>query len=90
MLCCIFVDREDMARLAMGLLVLLLPSLGAFTALALAAIFLLDKGSRLLSASLALLLIMRPALAVAGTNLPLYVTAISLWLPHLRPGFPQI
>ncbi|HNX39814.1 MAG TPA: TIGR00297 family protein [Methanothrix sp.] len=78
-------DREDMARLAMGLLVLLLPSLGAFTVLPLAAIFLLDKGSRLLSASLALLLIMRPALAVTDTNLPLYVIAISFVAATFAP-----
>ncbi len=78
-------DREDLARLAIGLLVLLLPSLGAFTVIALAAFFLLDKRSRLLSASLALLLVMRSALAAADTNLPLYVIAISFVTATFAP-----
>ncbi len=74
-----------MARLAVGMLVLLLPGLGAFTVIPLAIIFLLDRGSRLLSASLAMLLIMRPALAVTGTNLPLYVIAISFVAATFAP-----
>jgi uncharacterized protein (TIGR00297 family) len=70
-------DRDDIARLVIGLMVLLLPSFGAFTVIALAAAFLLDRGSRLLSASLAMLIIMRPLLSLTETNLPLYVIAIS-------------
>ncbi|MCU0637086.1 MAG: TIGR00297 family protein [Methanothrix sp.] len=70
-------DRDDIARLVIGLMVLLLPSFGAFTVIALAAVFLLDRGSRLLSASLAMLIIMRPLLSLTETNLPLYVIAIS-------------
>lgn len=70
-------NRDDIARLVIGLMVLLLPSFGAFTVIALAAVFLLDRGSRLLSASLAMLIIMRPLLSLTETNLPLYVIAIS-------------
>lgn len=70
-------DRDDVARLVIGLMVLLLPSLGAYTVVPLAAVFLLDRGSRLLSASLAMLIIMRPLLSLTDTNLPLYVIAIS-------------
>lgn len=70
-------QREDVARLAIGLMALLLPYAQAFTVLPLAAAFFLDPGSRLLSASLAVLLIMRLALGVMHTNFPLYVIAIS-------------
>ncbi|HNQ54710.1 MAG TPA: hypothetical protein PKG66_04810, partial [Methanothrix sp.] len=69
--------REDAARLTIGLMVLLLPGFGAYTIIPLAAIFLLDRGTRLLSASLAMLLIMRPLLSLTDTNLPLYVIAMS-------------
>ncbi|MBN1236795.1 MAG: TIGR00297 family protein [Methanotrichaceae archaeon] len=78
-------EREDIARMAIGLLVLLLPSLGAFTVIPLAVVFLLDRGSRLLSASLALLLIMRPVLSLTDTNLPLYVIAISFVASTFAP-----
>jgi hypothetical protein len=70
-------QREDIARIAMGLMVLLLPYAGSFTVLPLAAVFLWDRNSRMLSASLAMLLILRPALSVTHINLPLYVIAIS-------------
>jgi len=69
--------REDIARAAIGLMALLLPYAGAFTVIPLAAAFLLDPGSRLLSASLALLLLMKPALSITHMSLPLYVIAIS-------------
>jgi uncharacterized protein (TIGR00297 family) len=78
-------EREDIARMAIGLMVLLLPSLGAFTVLPLAVVFLLDRGSRLLSASLALLLIMRPVLSLTDTNLPQYVIAISFVASTFAP-----
>jgi uncharacterized protein (TIGR00297 family) len=78
-------EREDIARMAIGLMVLLLPSLGAFTVLPLAVVFLLDRGTRLLSASLALLLIMRPVLSLTDTNLPLYVIAISFVASTFAP-----
>lgn len=78
-------EREDIARMAIGLMVLLLPYAGAFTVLPLAIVFFLDRGSRLLSASLVLLLIMRPALSLTDTNLPLYVIAISFVASTFAP-----
>jgi len=78
-------EREDIARIAIGLMVLLLPYAGAFTVLPLAAVFFLDRGSRLLSASLAMLLIMRTVLAITDTNLPLYVIAISFVASTFAP-----
>jgi len=78
-------EREDFARLAIGLMVLLLPSIGAFAVIALAVVFFLDRGSRLLSASLAMLLIMRPLLSLTDTNLPLYVIAISFVAATFSP-----
>ncbi len=77
--------REDAARLAIGFMALLLPYAGAFTLLPLAAIFLLDKGSRLLTATLGLLLIMRPILSLVETDLPLYVIAISFVASAFAP-----
>jgi len=78
-------EREDIARIAIGLMVLLLPYAGAFTVIALAAVFILDRGSRLLCASLAMLLIMRPALFLTDTNLPQYVIAISFVASTFAP-----
>ncbi len=77
--------REDIARIAIGLMVLLLPYAGAFTVVPLAAVFFLDRGSRLLCASLAMLLIMRPALFLTDTNLPQYVIAISFVASTFAP-----
>jgi len=78
-------EREDIARIAIGLMVLLLPYAGSFTVIPLAAVFLLDRGSRLLCASLAMLLIMRPALILTDTNLPQYVIAISFVASTFAP-----
>jgi uncharacterized protein (TIGR00297 family) len=78
-------EREDIARIAIGLMVLLLPYAGSFTVIPLAAVFLLDRGSRLLCASLAMLLIMRPTLILTDTNLPLYVIAISFVASTFSP-----
>ncbi len=78
-------EREDIARMAIGLMVLLLPYAGAFTVLPLAVVFFLNRGSRLLCASLAMLLIMRPALSLTDTNLPLYVIAISFVASTFAP-----
>jgi uncharacterized protein (TIGR00297 family) len=64
---------------------LLLPYVGAYTVIPLAAIFSLDPATRLLSASLGLLLIMRPALSLVNTNLPLYIIAISFVASALAP-----
>jgi len=79
------VEREDIARMVIGLMVLLLPFAGAFTVIPLAAVFFLDRGSRLLTASLAMLLIMRPALVLTDTNLPQYVIAISFVASTFAP-----
>ncbi len=68
-----------------GLMVLLLPYAGSFTAIPLAVVFLLDRDSRLLSASLAMLLILRPALSITHINLPLYVIAISFVASTFAP-----
>ena len=78
-------EREDIARMVIGLMVLLLPFAGAFTVIPLAAVFFLDRGSRLLTASLAMLLIMRPALVLTDTNLPQYVIAISFVASTFAP-----
>jgi uncharacterized protein (TIGR00297 family) len=69
--------REDLARVAMGLMVLLLPSAGGYTVLPLAAIFFWDRASRMLSGCLGMLLLLRPALGIVNMELPLYVIAIS-------------
>ena len=80
-----FMKQEEIARIAMGLLVMLLPYAGAFTALPLAAIFFWDPGSRMLSASLAMLLLLRPALSFTNVDLPLYVIAISFVASTFAP-----
>jgi uncharacterized protein (TIGR00297 family) len=64
---------------------LLLPYAGVYTILPLAAVFLLHPGTRLLSGTLGLLLIMRPALSLVDTNLPLYVIAISFVASAFAP-----
>ncbi|MCK9440789.1 MAG: hypothetical protein M0Q13_05130, partial [Methanothrix sp.] len=78
-------EREDIARIAIGLMVLMLPYAGAFTVIPLAGVFFLSRGSRLLCASLAMLLIMRPALSLTDTNLPQYVIAISFVASTFAP-----
>ena len=78
-------EREDIARMAIGLMVLLLPYAGAFTVIPLAGVFFLNRGSRLLCASLAMLLIMRPALSLTDINLPQYVIAISFVASTFAP-----
>ena len=71
--------------MASGLMVLLLPYAGALTVLPLAAIFFLDPGSRLLSASLAILLLLRPTFPFTDSELPLYVIAISFVASTFSP-----
>ncbi len=78
-------QREDVARAIIGLMALLLPYAGAYTILPLAALFLLDPGTRLLSGTLGLLLIMRMALSLVDINLPLYVIAISFVASAFAP-----
>jgi len=78
-------QREDVARAIIGLMGLLLPYAGAYTIFPLAAVFFLHPGTRLLSGTLGLLLIMRPALSLVDTNLPLYVIAISFVASAFAP-----
>jgi|GEM_PF-1897196 hypothetical protein len=66
--------RKDLARLAIGLLTLLLPYAGALTLIPLAAAALLERGVRLLAATLGLLLIARPILSQLDVDLPLSVS----------------
>lgn len=68
---------KDAARLAIGLMALLLPSAGLLTLIPLAAALMVEKGVRLLAATLGLLLIMRLSLGLMNIDLPLYVIAIS-------------
>ena len=70
-------NRENAARLAIGLMALLLPYAGPFTVIALAVAFFVEKSTRLLAATLGFLLIIRPVLAQMSIDLPLYVIAIS-------------
>ena len=78
-------QREDVVRAAIGLMALLLPYIGAYTVIPLTAVFFLDPGTRMLSASLGLLLIMSWALTLVNTNLPLYVIAISFVASAFAP-----
>ena len=78
-------QREDVVRAAIGLMALLLPYIGAYTVIPLTAVFFLDPGTRILSASLGLLLIMSWALTLVNTNLPLYVIAISFVASAFAP-----
>ncbi len=78
-------QREDVVRAAIGLMALLLPYIGAYTVIPLTAVFFLDPGTRMLSASLGLLLIMGAALSLVNTNLPLYVIAISFVASAFAP-----
>ena len=78
-------QREDVVRAAIGLMALLLPYIGTYAVIPLAALFFLDPGTRLLSASLGLLLFMRSALSLVDTNLPLYVIAISFVASTFAP-----
>lgn len=78
-------QREDLARAIIGLMALLLPYAGSYTILPLAAVFLLHPGTRQLSGTLGLLLIMRPALSFVDINLPLYVIAISFVASAFAP-----
>jgi uncharacterized protein (TIGR00297 family) len=78
-------QREDVARAIIGLMALLLPYAGGYTILPLAGVFLLHPGTRLLSGTLGLLLIMRAMLSLMDINLPLYVIAISFVASAFAP-----
>jgi len=80
--------QEEVARLILGLIVVLLPWSGPYTIIPLAAlamIFLLDKESRVLSGSLEILLLLKLALGLTHINLPLYIIAISFVASTFAP-----
>ena len=77
--------QEDVARLIMGFTALLLPYAGTYTVLPLLAIFLWDRNSRLLSGTLCMLIILRPALSITGLQLPIYIIAISFVAATFAP-----
>jgi uncharacterized protein (TIGR00297 family) len=77
--------QEDVARIAIGLMVVLLPYLGVYTVIPLACVFFWDRGSRLLSASLGMLLLIRPALEILNLELPIYIIAISFVASTFSP-----
>jgi uncharacterized protein (TIGR00297 family) len=77
--------QEDLARLAIGLIALLLPYAGTYAVLPLVAAFFLDRESRLLSASLGLLLLIRPVLSFTHLDLPIYLIAISFVASTFAP-----
>jgi len=74
-------QREDLARVAAGLTVLFLPYAGVMTVLPLAFISYFSRSARMLSASFALLLLLRYALDYISLDLPLYVVSIAFILP---------
>lgn len=74
-----------MVRLTIGLMALLLPYAGAYTIIPLAAIFFGDRDTRLLSGTLGMLLILRPALSITGLQLPVYIIAISFIAATFAP-----
>jgi uncharacterized protein (TIGR00297 family) len=77
--------EEDMARIAIGLMVLLLPYAGPYVIIPLAAVLLWNRESRMVSAALIMLLVMRMALGITHINLPLYVIAISFVAATFAP-----
>jgi uncharacterized protein (TIGR00297 family) len=77
--------KEDAARLAIGLMVLVIPFAGILTVVPLLIIGLLDRSSRLLSTSLAILLMIRQVLNIFYIDLPLYVIAVSFIVSTIAP-----
>ncbi len=70
-----------MARICVGLAVLLFPYAGVYTALVLAALFIAERRVRILSASLAFLLLLSFGLESTSFKLPLYLVAVSFVAP---------
>jgi uncharacterized protein (TIGR00297 family) len=75
------VKKEAMARICVGLTVLLFPYAGVYTVLVLAALFLAERKVRILSASLAFLLLLSFGLKSTHLELPLYLVAVSFVAP---------
>jgi uncharacterized protein (TIGR00297 family) len=74
-------QRDDVMRIMAGLTAFLLPFAGILTAIPLIAIFFLNHKTRLLAASLILLILLQPALSASHLNLPPYIIAISFITP---------
>ncbi len=70
-----------MARIGVGLTVLLFPYAGVYTVLALFALFIAERKVRILSASLAFLLLLSFGLESTSLKLPLYLVAVSFVAP---------
>ncbi len=73
--------RDLAARIAVGMTALLIPYTGVYTIFLLAAITLLERRVRTLSASLSLLLLLSWGLRYTEIDLPLYLVAISFVPP---------
>lgn len=78
-------QRDDSIRLAIGLMALLLPYAGWYIAIILLILSYLDRSSRMLSVSLAALLILTQILAIIHINLPIYIIAVSFIASTLAP-----
>lgn len=74
-------QREDLARIAAGLSVFLLPFSGILTLLSLAALYYVERSARMLVASLAFLILLKTALGQTHFDLPLYIVAIAFITP---------
>ncbi len=75
------VNRETMARIGVGLTVLLFPYAGFYSLLPLLILFIAERRVRVLSASLAFLLLLSFVLESTSFKLPLYLVAVSFVAP---------
>jgi uncharacterized protein (TIGR00297 family) len=75
------VDREVVARIGIGMTVLLFPYAGVYSVLPLFALFVAERRVRVLAASLAVLLILSFVLQSTSFKLPLYLVAVSFVAP---------
>lgn len=73
--------REARARIGVGLTVLLIPYAGLYSVLPLLALFVAERGVRVLAASLAFLLLLSLSLEPTSFKLPLYLVAVSFVAP---------
>jgi uncharacterized protein (TIGR00297 family) len=71
------VDREAVARIGVGMTVLLFPYAGVYSVLPLFALFVAERRVRVLAASLTFLLILSFGLQSTSFKLPLYLVAVS-------------
>ncbi|MDD1758897.1 MAG: hypothetical protein LUQ22_09235, partial [Methanotrichaceae archaeon] len=78
-------QRDDSIRLVIGLMALLLPYAGWSIAVILLILSYLERSSRMLSISLAALLILTQVLAIIHINLPIYIIAVSFIASALAP-----